>query len=164
MVNDPAVVPDENVYYPYAPTPARVDPPYETFEFSVQGPPAVDNGRLTVHIEWSNPANDWDLFVLNESGAIVAQSAAFGDANEDAVIVDPVAGRYTAVIVNYDQVSRQLDDWTGQIRFASPTLTTSGPKETWTLRCETPANTKTQQLIVDRGQTLDLGPTACPSA
>ena len=164
MFNDPAVVPDENVYYPYAPTPARVDPPYETFEFSVEGPPAVDNGRLTVHIEWSNPANDWDLFVLNESGAIVAQSAAFGDANEDAVIVDPVPGKYTAVIVNYDQVSRQFDDWKGEIRFAGPTPTTSGPKETWTLRCETPAkNIKTQPVTVDRNQSIDLGQTACPT-
>jgi hypothetical protein len=164
MFNDPSVVPDENVHYPYAPTPPRVDPPYETFEFSVDGPPAVDNGRLTVHIEWADPANDWDLFLLNESGAIVSQSAAFGDANEDAVILDPVAGTYTAVIVNYDQVRRQLDDWTGEIRFASPTATTFGPKESWTLRCETPANnTKTQQLIVDREQTLDLAQTACPS-
>jgi Zinc carboxypeptidase len=164
MFNDPALIPDENVYYPYAPAPARVDPPYETFEFSVEESPAADNGRLTAHIEWSNPANDWDLFVLNESGVIVAQSAAFGDANEDAVIVDPAPGRYTAVIVNYDQASRRLDDWTGEIRFASPPTTTFGPKETWTLRCETPANTtKTQQVIVDRGQTIDLGQTACPS-
>jgi hypothetical protein len=66
------------------------------------------------------------------------------------------------VIVNYDQVSRQLDDWTGEVRFASPTPTTFGPKETWTLRCDTPANTtKTQQVIVDRGQTINVDQ-ACP--
>ena len=164
MFNDPAVVPEENVYYPYAPTPARVDPPYETFEFSVEGPPAADNGRLTVHIEWSNPANDWDVYILNESGAIVAQSAAFGDANEYAVIVEPVPGRYTAVIVNYDQVSRQLDDWKGEIRFTSPTPTWFGTKESWTLRCETPAkSSKSQEVMIDRAQILDLAQTACPS-
>ena len=163
MVNDPAVVPDENVYYPYTPAPARVDPPYETFEFVVEGPP-VDNARLTVHIEWSNPANDWDLFVLNQSGVIVAQSAAFGDANEDVVILEPVAGTYTAVIVNYDQVSRQFDDWTGQIRFAGPTPTTFGPKEAWTLSCETPAKTtKSQEVVVDREVALDLGQSVCPT-
>jgi hypothetical protein len=117
-----------------------------------------------VHIEWSNPANDWDLYLLNESGAIVGQSAAFGDATEDAALLDPVPGKYTAVIVSYDQVSRQLDDWTGEIRFAGPTPTTFGPKESWTLRCETPANTsKTQQVVVDREQAIDLGQTACPS-
>jgi hypothetical protein len=102
--------------------------------------------------------------VLNESGVIVAQSAAFGDANEDAVILEPAPGSYTAVIVNYDQASRQLDDWKGEIRFAGPTPTTFGSKETWTLRCETPANNvKTQQVIIDRGQTIDLGQTACPT-
>jgi hypothetical protein len=165
MFNDPAVVPDENVYYPYAPAPARVDPPYETFEFAVEGPPTVDNGRLTVHIQWANPANDWDVYVLDESGAIVAQSAAYGDADEDAVIVDPAPGRYTAVIVNYDQVSRRLDDWTGEVRFASPTQTEYGPTETWTLRCETPAGAvEIRQVTVDRGQTIDLGQATCPPA
>ena len=32
--------------------------------FTVQGPPAVDNGRLTVHIEWGNPDTDWDVYVV----------------------------------------------------------------------------------------------------
>ena len=79
-------------------------------------------------------------------------------------MVDPAPGTYTAVIVNYDQVSRQLDDWRGEVRFASPTPSTFGPKETWTFRCETPTGaTATRLVTVDRGQTLDLGTTACPS-
>jgi hypothetical protein len=156
MVNDPAVVPDENIYYP-SPAP-RLAVPYETFTFDVAGPPAADNARFNVHIEWADAANDWDVYVLDSNSKIAAQSAAFGDATEDAVLIDPPPGRYTAVIVNYDQVQRTLDDWRGEVRFTSPTPTTYGPKESWTLRCETPAGAVvTRSTIVDRGQTLDVG-------
>jgi hypothetical protein len=160
MVNDPTVVPDENVYYP-SPAP-NLDVPYETFAFEVQAPPAADNGRMTVHIEWADPADDWDVYVLDGDGNIVSQSAAYGDATEDAVMVDPPAGTYTAVIVNYDQVDRSFDDWTGEVRFASPNPTTYGPKEAWTFRCETLDGTiVTQAVFVDRGQAVDLGEGAC---
>lgn len=156
MVNDPAVVPEENVYYPGAAP--RLDVPYETFEFEVQGPPAADNARATVHIEWANPANDWDVYVLDSLGSIVAQSAAFGDATEDATMIDPAPGTYTAVIVNYDQVRRTLDDWNGEVRFTSPTPTTIGTTESWTFRCETPTgSTASRDVIVGRGETVDLG-------
>ncbi|HEY3261466.1 MAG TPA: M14 family metallopeptidase [Pseudonocardiaceae bacterium] len=161
MFNDPAVVPEENVYYP-SPAP-RLTVPYETFQFTVNGPPAADNGRFTVHIDWTDPANDWDVYVLDSTGAIVTQSAAFGDATEDASLVDPPAGTYTAVIVNYDQVSRQFDDWRGEVRFASPTPTTIGPKEAWTFECRTGDTVTSREVIVDRGQTLDLG-NACKPA
>jgi hypothetical protein len=156
MVNDPAVVPDENIYYP-TPAPSKVTVPYETFDFTVSGPPAVDNGRLTVHIEWADPANDWDVYVLDADGAIVAQSAAFGDTTEDAAMVDPPAGEYTAVVVNFDQVSRRLDDWTGRVTFASPTPRTVGPKEAWIFECETSDGVASREVVVDRGQTVDLG-------
>ena len=161
MFNDPGVVPGENVYYPYAPTPARITVPYETFNFVVHGPPTADNDQLTVHIEWANASNDWDVYVLDASGAIVAQSAAYGDTDEDALVPRPAPGTYTAVIVNYDQVSRRLDDWRGEIRFAGPTPTTFGSKESWTLRCESPSGSGTRQVTVDRGQALDLGQVAC---
>jgi hypothetical protein len=161
MVNDPTVVPDENVYYP-SPAP-RLEVPYETFDFTVDGPPAADNGRLTVHVDWTDPANDWDVYVLDSTGAIVTQSAAFGDNTEDATLIDPPAGTYTAVIVNYDQVSRQFDDWRGEVRFQSPTPTTIGPKEAWTFECRTGDTVVSREVIVDRGQTLDLG-NACKPA
>jgi hypothetical protein len=161
MVNDPTVVPEENIYYP-SPAP-RLTVPYETFGFTANGPPAADNGRLTVHIQWADPADDWDLYVLDDTGAIVAQSAAFGDTTEDATLVDPPAGTYTALVVNYDQVSRQFDDWTGEVRFTAPTPTTIGPKEAWTFECRTSGTVATREVVVDRGQTLDLG-NACKPA
>ena len=88
----------------------------------VQGMPDVDNGRFTVHIEWADPNTDWDLYIYDSSGNVVAQSAAFGDTTEDAVLFDPPAGTYTAVIVNYDQVDgAAYDDWSnGSVTFQSP--------------------------------------------
>lgn len=159
LLNDPAVVPDENVYYPN-PAPPRLTVPYELVPFEVQGPAdGVDNGQLTVHIEWANPANDWDLYVLDADGDVVAYSNAFGDTDEDAVLYAPAPGTYTALIVNYDQVSRRsFDDWSGEVRFTSPTPTTIGTSEAWTFRCEPPAGTpQTRDVFVARGESVDLG-------
>lgn len=158
MVNDPNVVPDENVYFPFATTPARVDPAYETFQFVVDGAPTADNGSLTVHIEWADAANDWDLYVYDQEGVLVSLSAAFGDTTEDVLLTEPAPGTYTAYVVNYDQVTREFDDWSGEIRFRSPLPTTIGTTESWTLRCEPPGGSAvTRQVTIDRGQTVDLG-------
>ena len=156
LVN-PAGHPDENVYYPDT-APSTVSPPYEAIPFEVKGLPEVDNGRFTVHIDWTDPANDWDVYVLDEAGNIVTQSAAFGDNTEDATLVDPPAGRYTAVVVNYDQVQRTVDDYRIDVRFQSPTPESIGTKEAWSFRCETPdGDVATRQVVIDRGQALDLG-------
>lgn len=140
---------------------------HEEVDFVVGGLPTVDNGRFTVHIDWTNPANDWDLYIYDAAGAIVAQSAAFGDATEDAVLVDPPAGTYTAVIVNYDQVAgTPFDDWAnGNVAFQSPSPRVENPvKEAWTLICERPDGTSGSPIpvIVDRGQRAEIGD-ACAS-
>ena len=142
----------------------RGDPlagPHEEVEFTVEGMPEVDNGRMTVHIDWGNPNTDWDLYVYDAEGNLVTQSAAFGDTTEDAVLLDPPAGTYKAVIVNYDQVNGQpYDDWSnGNVAFQSPEPTTYGPKEAWRLTC-TGAGGKVKgdrDVIVDRGQKVDVG-------
>ena len=48
---------------------------------------------MTVHIEWSNPETDWDIYVIGPNGQIVTQSASFGDTTEDAVAVRSAAGQ-----------------------------------------------------------------------
>ncbi len=162
VVNDPNVVPDENVYFPFAPTPTRVDPPYETFQFVVDGPPAADNGSLTVHIDWADAANDWDLYVYKD-GVLVSQSAAFGDTTEDALVATPAPGTYVAYIVNYDQVSRKLDDWSGEVRFSGPAPAVVGTTESWSFTCRTSGGaTMSRDVVIRRGESLDLG-AACPS-
>jgi hypothetical protein len=130
----------------------------ERIPFTVQGQPAVDNGTAVVHIEWADPQTDWDLYVLNAEGQVVSSSANGNTTREDARLVDPPAGEYTAVIVNYE--GGAASDWTGgRVDFANPLPTTYGPKETWTLTCERPDGTvrATQQVYVDRGQVLALG-------
>jgi hypothetical protein len=140
---------------------------FEAIPFTVGGPPDVDNGRMTVHIEWGNPDTDWDLYVVNEAGEVVTQSAAFGDTTEDAVLVDPPPGNYVAHVVNFDQIDGQpFDDWTnGAVLFRSPTPTFYGPKEAWQLSCEDKQGhvRGTRQVVVDRGGTIYVGK-VCGSA
>ena len=135
--------------------------PYEAIPFTVQGPPAVDNGRLTVHIQWTNPDTDWDLYIVDAAGEVVTSSASFGDTTEDAVLFDPPPGQYTAHVVNYGQVAGQpYDDWSnGYVAFRSPQPTVIGPQESWQLSCEDADGRllATRNLVVDRGDRVNIG-------
>ena len=151
---NPAGIPAENVNYPAQ--------PYESVPFTVLGPAdGVDNGRFTVHVEWSNPNTDWDIYVVNSAGAVVTQSAAFGDTTEDATLFDPPPGQYTVHVVNYDQVQSPPDDWfNGNVTFQSPTpRVETGVRESWTLTCTgADGNVKaTRQVTVDRAQRVQVG-------
>jgi hypothetical protein len=160
-VDNPAGQPAENTGDP-------VQGAHEEVTFDVDGlADGVDNGTFTFHIEWADPNTDWDVYVYNAAGTLVAQSASFGDTTEDAVMPDPPAGTYTAVIVNYDQVNgAAYDDWgNGRVEFASPRpRTETGVKEAWTLTCERSDNQATtpQQVIVDRGELKEVD--ACAPA
>jgi hypothetical protein len=152
---NPPGIPAENVNYP-------PNPPFEAIPFTVKGPAdGVDNGRMTVHIEWSNPETDWDIYVIGPNGQIVSQSASFGDTTEDASLFDPPPGNYTLHVINYDQVSNTPDDWSGgRVSFSSPNpRVVTGTKESWTLTC-LDANGRvkaSRQVIVDRGQRAQVG-------
>jgi Zinc carboxypeptidase len=134
---------------------------FESIPFTVGGPPEVDNGRMTVHIEWGNPDTDWDLYIVNEAGEVVTQSASFGDTTEDAVLVDPPPGNYTAHVVNFDQLDGQpFDDWTsGHVTFLSPTPRHEDAKEAWQLSCLDKKGKvrATRQVVVDRGDRVNVG-------
>jgi hypothetical protein len=131
----------------------------ERIPFTVQGSAdGVDNGQFNVHIQWADAGNDWDVYVVDSAGTLVASSASFGDTTEDAILLDPPAGEYTAIIVNYDQVTRQPDDWTGEVTFASPLPQVIGTTESWTLTCDPPDGEPTsRQVQVSRGQSVDVG-------
>lgn len=159
---NPAGIPAENVNGDY--TAAA----YEAIPFTVGGPPAVDNGRMTVHIEWGNPGTDWDLYIVNAAGEVETQSASFGDTTEDAVLVDPPPGDYVAHVVFYAPAEGATapDDWSnGQVLFRSPTPTFYGPKEAWQLSCEDEEGRVrgTRNVIVDRGDRVNVGK-VCSSA
>ncbi|MFW6869425.1 M14 family metallopeptidase [Nocardioides sp. CPCC 206347] len=152
---NPAGQPGENTGDPLAGA-------HEEIEFEVEGLPTYDNGRMAVHIDWGDANTDWDLYVYDAAGNLVAQSAAFGDTTEDAVLFDPPPGTYTAVVVNFDQVDGQaFDDWgNGGVTFQSPRPRVENPvKEAWTLTCKRPNGTLASpiEVIVDRGGRADIG-------
>jgi hypothetical protein len=150
-VANPPGIPAENQGDPLA-------GPAERIPFTVLGPPQADNGTATVSIHWADPSTDWDVYVVNSDGQIVAQSANGNTTSEAARLVDPPAGEYTAVIINYEGGADA--DWTdGVIDFASPLPTTYGPTETWTLTCETPGGRvkASRPVFVARGQVVDAG-------
>jgi Zinc carboxypeptidase len=154
-LENPPGVPRENPAYPPG-------GPVEEIPFTVKGPAdGVDNGRMSVHIEWSSPDTDWDIYVIGPDGRIVAQSTTFGDTTEDATLFDPPPGDYRLHVVNYDQVMNSPDDWfDGRVTFQSPTpRIATGVKESWTLTCTDAAGhlQATRQVIVDRGASVQVG-------
>ncbi|WP_418190792.1 M14 family zinc carboxypeptidase [Amycolatopsis albispora] len=158
---NPPGVPAENQDYP------SDDVNVESVPFHVDGLPAVDNGKLTVAVDWTSTATDWDVYVFDSTGKLVTQSANGNTRSERAVMFDPPAGDYLAVFVNYDQVDpANPDDWTGRVEFASPLPTTYGPKEAYTLTCTSPRGkiVGLTDVFADRGQTVDVGEVCTRSA
>jgi hypothetical protein len=154
LPNPPGVPPENTIYPPLGPK--------EEIPFTVKGPAdGVDNGWMTVHIEWSSPDTDWDVYVIGPSGEIVTQSASFGDTTEDAVLFDPPPGQYKAVVVNYDQVMNTPDDWFGgKVTFRSPDpRIDTGVKEAWTLTCSDSRGRlqASRQVVVGRGAVAHVG-------
>jgi hypothetical protein len=152
---NPQGIPRENNAYPPG-------GPVEEIPFTVEGQAdGVDNGRMSVHIEWSSPDTDWDLYVIGPNGQIVTQSATSGDTTEDAKLFDPPPGEYKLHVVNYDQVMNTPDDWFGgRVTFGSPTpRVETGTKESWTLTCTDASGhlQATRQVIVDRGGNVQVG-------
>jgi Zinc carboxypeptidase len=152
---NPADVPAENQGDPLAGAAERVP-------FTIKGRPEFDNATAAVSIAWGSSTTDWDLYVLNAAGEIVATSASGGTTSETARLNDPPAGDYTAVIVNFE---KGVDsDWTtGGVAFANPLPSTFGPKETWTLTCERAGQVAaSRSVFVDRGQVVDAGAVCRP--
>jgi Zinc carboxypeptidase len=159
LPNPPGVPPENSAYPPGGPT--------ESIPFTVQGPAdGVDNGWMTVHIEWSSPDTDWDVYVIGPNGAIVTQSATSGDTSEDAILFDPPPGQYRAVVVDYRQVMNTPDDWFGgKVTFRSPgARAETGVKEAWTLTCTDSRGglQASRQVVVDRGAVAHVGNACTP--
>jgi hypothetical protein len=154
LVNPPGIPRENMAYLPGGPV--------DEIPFTVRGQAdGVDNGRMSVHIEWSSPDTDWDVYVIGPNGQIVSQSATSGDNTEDATLYDPPPGEYRLHVVNYNQVMHTPDDWfDGRVSFQSPTPRVgTGTKESWTLSCTDAAGRlqATRQVIVDRGGTVQVG-------
>jgi Zinc carboxypeptidase len=136
----------------------------ETSTFEIVGPPAADNGSADFSFSWPGAA-DWDFYILDAEGEQVG-SAATADNPETLSIPDPVPGVYTLVTDNFEGGS-VADDWTGEVTFLGPEPATyTGVKEAWTLTCRTKSGRvlASQEVIVDRGETLNAGRACNPAS
>jgi hypothetical protein len=153
-IANPAGQPAENTGDPLA-------GPHEEVPFTLLGPPDADNGQAHVRIEWASTDTDWDLYIVDQQNHVLAQSAQGGTNFEEAVLIDPPAGQYRAILVNFAQVpGAPFDDWTSPgITFAGPAPAVPGVTEAWTLTCERPNGSvvAARDLTVARGQTVDVG-------
>jgi hypothetical protein len=140
----------------------------EHTQFQVTGMPRYDNGAATVTVSWpgsgGDEAHDWDVFVRNSAGDIVAQAASLANP-EVALLVDPVPGTYTVEVNNYAG-GTAATDWTGRVTFDQPRApVVTGIKEAWMMTCSTGKGrvVSSRQVVVDRGQTVDVGNACRPS-
>ncbi|GAB2696384.1 M14 family zinc carboxypeptidase [Thalassiella azotivora] len=155
LVN-PDGIPEENKALDF-------DGPKEVATFTVEE--GYDNAFATVELDWgSADAADWDMYVLNSDGDVVA-SAATGDEPERATLRDPVPGEYTVYVFNYDQTDpANPDDWTAGVTFRGPDPMVIGEKEAWVMTCETRTGrvVSVREVVVDRGEAVDVGPACRP--
>lgn len=95
---------------------------YEDFPFTIR--PDDENGTINAHVEWSNPADDWDLYIYRKSGShlqTIGQSASAPPGNEENAVADSQGipmkpGPYVVRVVNYTAV---LPDFTGTVKFGA---------------------------------------------
>ena len=134
---------------------------FEETTFEVRGLPEVDNGWATLSFTWPSTdaeAFDWDFYVLGPDGQAIGSGATL--ANPEVIrIPDPVAGTYTVLADNYAG-GDATHDWSGEVSFQSPDPPSpTGVKEAWTLSCSNAQGNvvATSQVIVDRGQQLEVG-------
>jgi hypothetical protein len=134
----------------------------ESTTFQVQGLPRYDNGRALVTISWpgtpGDEALDYDVYIHNAAGDVVAQAASLSDP-EVAALIDPVPGTYTVEVNNYKGGSAAAD-WTGKVTFEQPKPpVVTRVKEAWMLTCAKPNGhvVASRQVVVDRGHTVDVG-------
>jgi hypothetical protein len=119
---------------------------YQDVPFSIA--PGETDGSFTVHVGWTNPADDWDLYVYRKAadGSLitVGSSAQGNTTQEDATVqsqADPLpAGDYIARVQNYAATST---DFSGTIKFGPYATANRRPKAALTVGPEH-ATTKTK--------------------
>ena len=94
---------------------------FEDFPFTIK--PGEQNGSINAHIDWTNPADDWDLYIYRKGAGgkvqTVGQSASAPPGNSEDAVADSqgaplTAGSYVIRVVNYTAV---LPDYVGTVRF-----------------------------------------------
>jgi hypothetical protein len=104
---------------------------YQDIPFSIAA--GDQDGSFTVHVGWSNPVDDWDLYVYRKAAdgtLLTVGSSAQGNTTEENATIqsqgDPVpAGDYIARVQNNAATS---PDFTGTIKFGPYAVANKKPK------------------------------------
>jgi len=133
----------------------------EFTDVTIQGLPTYDNGKVVFTFGWNgpnpDPVTDWDFYIYDAEGNQVASAATLANP-EVATALDPVPGGYRVEAVNY--ANGATADWTGTMSFLPPDpAIVTGVKESWNLTCENKQGKVlgTRSIVVDRGQSVDVG-------
>ncbi|MBA3322955.1 MAG: hypothetical protein H0T45_16140, partial [Pyrinomonadaceae bacterium] len=90
----------------------------DTYTLNVSGTPSDWTGKvISIKIEWTNPANDYDLYVHKDSnaGPVVGQSADGAPDTDESTAISPSStgtGVYTVHVV-YFSVTPLVDQYRG---------------------------------------------------
>jgi hypothetical protein len=93
---------------------------YEDFPFTIKK--GQRYGTINAHLQWTNPADDWDLYVYRKKGTTlqtIGSSAGGAPSTEENAVADSQgipwkAGKYVVRVVNYAAV---VPDFEGTVRF-----------------------------------------------
>src|SRR6478736_4744589 len=65
-----------------------------------------DTHQLTVKVGWANAAADFDVYLLDHSGAVLASSASSAD--PEVIVVPPTSGDYTVRVVPFAPLGESI--------------------------------------------------------
>ncbi|MGJ7439566.1 M14 family metallopeptidase [Aquipuribacter sp. MA13-6] len=135
--------------------------PRESTTFVIEE--GFDNAYADLRFNWETAGPDWDFYVRNSDGQVVA-SAATGDRPEVISIRDPQPGTYELVAFNYSGGGEGGRDWTGTLDFRGPTPRVVNEPEPWILTCTDRRGTvkSVKEVFVERGESVDVGNACSP--
>ena len=153
---------------------ANLSPPGSHEDIPFEITPDQDNAKLTVVVSWADKADDYDLYLMKENGPVDTQVASGaqggGTTNTEQIVFKgeegkPIApGQYFVRMVDYSVAKK---GFTGSITFQGPdAFRTPAPRsEAWTVSCELDgASVARRDVIVDRGERVDVGEVCPPDA
>jgi hypothetical protein len=145
---------------------------YNEHQIVVPKGPGIDNGQVTVRIEWTDVSSDWDMRIYedaNNDGAVddeddpVSVSQQGTNTFEQVTVAEErgerLADAYIVRVNNYAAVS----PYNGTVTWQGPKAFQAGTTETWRLTCEFPEGNvlQTANVLVARGDRRSVNLNAC---
>src|SRR6478736_3181197 len=124
-----------------------------------------DTHQLTVKVGWGNAAADFDVYLLDHSGAVLASSASNSD--PEVVVVPPTSGDYTVRVVPFAPLGESV---TGTASLTdvpanpAPGTTTASPRRRSRGPTSRPRRPRAAPPAAPRRSTRSASPTRRPVA